>query len=266
MKMPVYFVSHGGGPWPWISDWDQMYAKLRLSLEQMPEQLPERPKAILMISAHWISRDELLVMSNPQPSMLYDYYGFPEHTYSIQYPAPGSPELAQQVSELLQAQGFAVRADAERGFDHGAFVPLAVAFPQANIPVIQLSIEQHYNPDYHLRMGQALASLREQGVLIIASGLSFHNMRMFNAQGTQPSRDFDAWLQETMTELSGEQRAERLRQWEQAPAARICHQYEDHLIPLMVAVGAAYEDPAQAVYHDQAALGSVTAASFKLGE
>ena len=265
MKMPVYFVSHGGGPWPWISEWDAMYAKLHESLVEMPGQLPERPKAILMVSAHWISRDELQVMTNPQPSMFYDYYGFPEHTYKVQYSAPGSPALAQEVRGLLEKQGFKVSEDAERGFDHGAFVPLAVAFPEADIPVVQLSIEKHYDPDYHIRMGQALASLRDQGVLIIASGLSFHNMRMFNAQGTQPSRDFDAWLQETMTQSSPDVRAENLRQWEQAPAARICHQYEDHLIPLMVAVGAASDDPAVAVYHDQAALGAVTAASFKLG-
>ncbi len=265
MKMPVYFVSHGGGPWPWISDWDAMYAKLHESLVQMPQQLPAKPKAILMISAHWISRDELQVMTNPQPGMFYDYYGFPEHTYSVQYPAPGSPALAQEVSNLLKQHGFKVSEDSERGFDHGAFVPLAVAFPEADIPVVQLSIEKHYDPDFHIRMGQALASLREQGVLIVASGLSFHNMRMFNAQGTQPSRDFDTWLQETMTQVSADERAERLRQWEQAPAARICHQYEDHLIPLMVAVGAAYNDPAMAVYHDDKALGSVTAASFKIG-
>ena len=96
MKMPVYFVSHGGGPWPWISEWDAMYAKLHESLVQMPAQLPQRPKAILMVSAHWISRDELQVMTNPQPGMFYDYYGFPEHTYKVEYSAPGSPALAQE--------------------------------------------------------------------------------------------------------------------------------------------------------------------------
>ena len=193
MKMPVYFVSHGGGPWPWISEWDAMYAKLHESLVQMPAQLPQRPKAILMVSAHWISRDELQVMTNPQPGMFYDYYGFPEHTYKVEYSAPGSPALAQEVRELLEKQGFKVSEDAERGFDHGAFVPLAVAFPEADIPVVQLSDPAALRQMFFLRPHHRIwlspnSSL--QGIIhaSMASALSTHSLQLFGCRRIPPCK------------------------------------------------------------------------------
>lgn len=265
MTMPVYFISHGGGPWPWVAEWQPMYTKLHDSLRHLPAQLPATPKAVLMVSAHWIT-DEITVSTATQPGMLYDYYGFPEHTYAVQYPAPGDPALAARVQTLLQAGGIAVAQDAERGFDHGAFVPMAVAFPQANIPMVQLSIRKDYDPAFHLQLGRLLAPLREEGVLIIGSGLSYHNLRLLDERGAQPSAQFDAWLQQTVVDSNPEQRATGLLHWEQAPSARLAHAHEDHLIPLMVAVGAAQQDPATLSYHEAHAFGSITASSFRFSQ
>jgi aromatic ring-opening dioxygenase catalytic subunit (LigB family) len=265
MTMPVYFISHGGGPWPWVEQWKPMYTKLHESLQHLPAQLPATPKAVLMVSAHWIT-DEITVSTAAQPGMLYDYYGFPEHTYTVQYPAPGDPTLAASVQTLLQAGGIPVAQDAERGFDHGAFVPMAVAFPQATIPMVQLSIRKDYDPAFHLQLGQLLAPLREEGVLIIGSGLSYHNLRLLDERGAQPSAQFDAWLQHTIVDSNPEQRATGLLHWEQAPSARLAHAHEDHLIPLMVAVGAAQQDPATLSYHEAHAFGSITASSFRFSQ
>lgn len=265
MTMPVYFISHGGGPWPWVEEWKPMYAALNESLQHLPAELPATPKAVLMVSAHWIT-DEITVSTASQPGMFYDYYGFPEHTYSVQYPAPGDPALAARVQSLLQAGGMAVAQDAERGFDHGAFVPMAVAFPQANIPMVQLSIRKDYDPAFHLQLGRLLAPLREEGVLIIGSGLSYHNLRLLDQRGAEPSAQFDAWLQQTVVEGTPEQRAAGLLHWEQAPSARLAHAHEDHLIPLMVAVGAAQQDPATLSYHETHAFGSITASSFRFSQ
>ncbi len=264
MKQPVYFISHGGGPWPWIPEWIQDYKALRHSIENIAKELPEKPKAILMISAHWITQGQLTIMSNPRPGMIYDYYGFPNYTYQIDYPASSDPTLAREIAEQLTRHGFVVSEDNERGFDHGAFVPLALAFPRADIPVIQLSIERAFDPLYHIRLGEALASLRDEGVLILASGLSFHNMKLFNAQGHKPSVAFDQWLQEQLQKPQQE-RIQALLDWEKAPAARIVHAKEDHLIPLMVAVGAAGDDPAIMNYHEDYAMGGVAVSGFRFG-
>ncbi len=264
MKMPVYFISHGGGPWPWIDEWRPMYETLNKSLEHLPAELPAVPKAVLMVSAHWVT-SEITVGSGAQPDMLYDYYGFPEHTYSIKYPAPGDPALAARVQSLLQAGNVPVREDAQRGFDHGAFVPMAVSFPKADIPMVQLSIRKDYDPQFHLQLGSVLAPLRDEGVLIIGSGLSYHNLRLLDQRGAQPSAEFDAWLQQTIMQSKPDERASRLAHWEDAPSARLAHAQEDHLIPLMVAVGAAGQDPANLSYHEQHAFGSITASSFRFG-
>lgn len=262
MKQPIYFISHGGGPWPWIPQWAEDYKALRESIENIAHELPEKPKAVLMISAHWISKGHLAVMTNTNPSMFYDYYGFPEHTYHIQYPAPGQPNLARDIGNRLANKGFEVKEDDERGYDHGAFVPLALAFPKADIPIVQLSIEKSFNPLYHIRLGEALAELREEGILIIASGLSFHNMRLFNEQGYEPSAEFDQWLHQQLVKPQAE-RVQALINWEKAPSARIVHKHEDHLIPLMVAIGAAGEDKVHINYHEDRTMGGVTVSGFK---
>jgi aromatic ring-opening dioxygenase catalytic subunit (LigB family) len=196
--------------------------------------------------------------------MEYDYHGFPEHTYRIRYPAPGAPLLAQRVAALLQAAGLPAALDPARGFDHGTFAPLAVMYPQADVPVLQLSLKHGHDPAEHLAAGRALAPLRDEGVLIVGSGLSFHNLRLRGPGATAPSALFDAWLRETLEEHTATERSARLLQWAQAPAARVAHPQEDHLLPLMVAVGAAEADAAATVYHETMAWTGWTVSSWRL--
>lgn len=237
-KMPVYYLSHGGGPWPWMEERREAHADLAQSLRQIPSDLPQTPTAILMVSAHWESQSTLLVQSHPKPPMVYDYYNFPPHTYEVLYPAPGQPELAQQVQQLLQSAGINAALDAERGFDHGAFVTAFVMYPEANIPIVQVSIDANYDPAQHLALGAALKPLREQGVLIVGSGASYHNLRMMGPEGAVPSVEFDDWLEAALVNTKLAERSAHMKNWTEAPSARIVHAREDHLVPLFVAVGA----------------------------
>lgn len=251
--LPTLFISHGGGPWPWL-DWGgrNPFEPLAAYLRGIPGSLGLKPAAVLMISGHW---DERLftVMTHPRPPMLHDYYGFPPETYQVRYTAPGSPELARKVRELLAVASIPSGEDPERGFDHGAFVPLAVMLPEADIPVVQLSIRRDYDVEAHLAAGRALAALRSEGVLIIGSGLSYHNLREMMGGGSTVTRDsqaFDAWLTEVVCDPDTDQRDRELTRWSQAPAARRCHPREDHLIPLLVAAGAAGRDRAIRTFND----------------
>ncbi|HQQ62527.1 MAG TPA: class III extradiol ring-cleavage dioxygenase [Pseudomonadales bacterium] len=260
--LPTYFISHGGGPWPWMMGQMQgEYDHLAAALGDMPRQIGVTPKAVLVISGHWEER-EFTVMANPRPPMIYDYGGFPEHTYHIRYAAPGAPLLAERVCELIRQAGFPARQDAQRGFDHGTYTPLALMYPNADVPVVQLSMRQGYDPRDHIAVGRALASLRHEGVLIVGSGLSYHNLRMFGPAAKEPSMQFDRWLQETLLTSSPSERINRLVDWESAPAARLVHPREDHLLPLMVAVGAAENDVASCVYHEDNFFGSISVSSF----
>lgn len=263
MRQPVYFVSHGGGPWPWMAEAQSAYATLAAALRAIPAALPEAPDAILMVSAHWETAHGLQLGSHPNPGMVYDYYGFPPHTYDIRYPAPGAPGLAQHAAELLNAQGIAATLDPERGYDHGAFVPAYVIAPDAHIPMVQLSIDAGYDPARHLAIGAALAPLRDDNILIIGSGLSYHNLRRMGPTGRLPSAQFDAWLQAVVVDGPVGERPARLMQWERAPAARVAHTREDHLMPLHVAAGAAGHDSATCVYHEADAFGGITVSSFR---
>lgn len=262
-RMPTYFISHGGGPWPWMPDWRAMFANLEASFVQMVKDLPERPKAILMISGHW-EDDSFAVMSGANPPMVYDYSGFPPETFQIVYPAPGAPDLAAQAAGLIAAAGLPVRLDEKQGFDHGCFVPAYVMYPDASVPVFQVSLRHGYSPEEHFALGRALAPLRDEGVLIVGSGLSYHNLRLFGPGARVPSTAFDAWLAETMAKAPTE-RTDRLIHWEQAPYARVCHAQEDHFVPLFAALGAAEGEPATMVYHDEGLFGGVTASSYRIG-
>jgi len=264
-RMPTYFLSHGGGPWPWLTgDLRDAMAELEDSLQRLPGELPAAPKAILMISGHW-EAPAFTVQTNPNPPMFYDYGGFPEYTYSIQYPAPGSPALAGRVGELLSRAGIPVREDAERGFDHGMYSVLAPAWPDADVPVVQLAIKQSFDPEEHLAVGRALAPLRDEGILILGSGFSYHNLRLIGAAAAVPSAEFDDWLGTTLIDSTPAERTVRLREWAKAPSARIAQPREDHLIPLMVAVGAAEDEPATRSYYQNDWFGGVTASSFRFG-
>jgi aromatic ring-opening dioxygenase catalytic subunit (LigB family) len=262
-RLPTYFISHGGGPWPWIKDlvpWN--FNVLERSLKDLPRELPVAPKAILAISGHWETK-QLAVQASPHPPMLYDYSGFPEFTFHLKYPAPGDPALARRVQQLLTSAGFPTDLDADRGYDHGVFAPFYVMYPEARMPIVQLSLRADYDPAAHLAMGRALAPLRSEGVLIVGSGLSYHNFR--NAAGAAPSKEFDSWLTETLCQTPLPVRSQKLVGWSTAPSARLCHPQEDHLIPLMVAVGAAEDESGTRTYHEETLFGVFTASAYRFG-
>jgi aromatic ring-opening dioxygenase catalytic subunit (LigB family) len=225
--------------------WDKMAAWLR----QMRETIGAVPKAILVISGHWEAH-EVSITSSSHPGLIYDYYGFPEHTYQLTWPAPGAPEVASRIQALLGDAGIPARLDPERGFDHGVFIPFKLVFPEAEIPTVALSLRADLDPEFHLRLGKALAPLREQGVLIVGSGMSYHNLRAFGPAGAEDSRRFDAWLTAAATNPDPMARERELVRWESAPSARRAHPREEHLLPLMVAAGAAGDDIGERVYQD----------------
>ena len=240
--MPVVFVPHGGGPMPLLGD--SNHRELVKFMQSLAADMP-RPSAILVVTAHW-EEEVVSITHSPAPGMLYDYYGFPPESYEFVYPAPGNPELAKHIQQLLHAQAIDSRLDNQRAYDHGTFVPLMLMYPAADIPVVQLSLLASLNPAEHIAIGKALAPLREQGVLIVGSGMSFHNMRAFFSGDPAVkgrSEVFDDWLTETLTssQLTNSTREERLRDWTSAPQARFCHPREEHLLPLQVCFGAASE-------------------------
>ena len=248
-RMPVVFLPHGGGPWPFVdlgfdkTETEDLASYLR-SVRGLP---PEPPRALLVVSAHW-EEPVPTVMSGERPPMLYDYYGFPAAAYQLKWPAPGNPTLAARVRDLLGQAGFPAGEDQKRGFDHGAFVPLKLTYPEAEIPTVQLSLKQGLDPAEHIAMGRALGPLRDEGVFIIGSGMTFHNLRAFrDPRAASISEAFDGWLRESVP-LEPPLRNERLVLWSKAPSARMAHPREEHLLPLMVAAGAAGDDRATIGY------------------
>ena len=248
-RMPVVFLPHGGGPWPFVetgigSKAEQ--AELATYLRSVADVPKVRPRALLVISAHW-EEPVPTVMNGPKPPMLYDYYGFPPESYQITWPAPGEPVLAQRVRNLLSLGGFESAENDQRGFDHGTFVPLKLAYPNADLPTVQLSLKRGLDPSEHLAMGRALAPLRDEGVFIVGSGMTFHNLRAFGPQSSQVAESFDSWLRAT-TVLGQSERDRGLIAWASAPGARQAHEREEHLLPLMVVAGAAGADRASVPY------------------
>jgi aromatic ring-opening dioxygenase catalytic subunit (LigB family) len=249
-RMPVAFLPHGGGPWPFVElgfgakhELDELADYLR-SVKSLPS---EPPKALLVVSAHW-EESVPTVMTSTAPPMLYDYYGFPPESYKITWPAPGSPAVASRVRELLESAGFDTAEDPKRGFDHGTFVPLKLTYPDADVPVVQLSLRRGLDPKEHLAMGKALAPLRDEGVFIIGSGMTFHNLRAFSPAAAPVAAEFDEWLRKTAV-LPEDARNQGLIAWASAPAARQAHPREEHLLPLMVIAGAAGADQATIPYN-----------------
>jgi aromatic ring-opening dioxygenase catalytic subunit (LigB family) len=238
-RMPVVFLPHGGGPWPWIREmYDDNLAKYLAAVPGLPKT---PPKALLVISAHW-EESVPTVMTSAKPPMLFDYYGFPPDTYKLEWPAPGEPALASRVRELLGKAGIESAANDERGFDHGTFVPLKLAYPDAQVPTLQLSLQAGLDPAQHLAIGRALAPLRDEGVFIIGSGMSYHNMRGFrDPSANAAAAIFDTWLQTAAT-AEPAIRDRELTAWAKAPSAREVHPREEHLLPLMVIAGAAGND------------------------
>jgi aromatic ring-opening dioxygenase catalytic subunit (LigB family) len=265
---PTIYLSHGGGPCFWM-DFPPPFGPgafdpLRAYLTGLIPSLAAPPRAILMISAHWEATVPT-VGSAAAPPMLFDYYGFPDYTYRLSYPAPGSPALAAKVQNLLTKAGIPNAADPARGFDHGVFVPMLMIDPTAALPVVTLSLQRGLDPAQHLAIGSALAPLRQEGVLILGSGNSYHNLEsFFDGNDDAASQLFDDWLQAAATHPDPATRAALLTQWKTAPAARICHPRAEHLLPLMVVAGAAGPDLGHCSFRD--APGGKTISGFTFGQ
>jgi aromatic ring-opening dioxygenase catalytic subunit (LigB family) len=253
MRQPTFYIPHGGGPCFFMDDGrgpPDMWAKMAGFLADLIPSLPERPKAILIVSGHW-EEPRFTVHDGAQPPLLYDYYGFPEHTYRLRWDAPGAPDIAARAAALLEEAGFDTGHEEARGWDHGVFIPMKVAVPHADIPTAQLSLRAGLDPDQHIAAGRALAPLRDEGVLILGSGMSFHNLRVRGPQVTPYAEAFDAGLTGAVTEPDPARRAERIADWASLPNARLAHPREEHLLPLMVAAGAGGDDPARHVFQDE---------------
>lgn len=235
--LPSLYIPHGGGPCFFMDDPQGMWTPLADYLRGLPGSLAGKPKAILVVSGHWETRG-FAFTGGENPSLLFDYYGFPPHTYALRYDAPGDPDLARRAAGLLIDAGFTAGVDYARGWDHGVFVPLKLAFPDADIPVVEMSLDRSLDPALHSSAGRALAPLRDEGVLIVGSGMSFHNMRAYGDPRALPySQAFDQWLTAAAAAEPAE-RAKLFAGWADAPAGRVAHPREEHLIPLMVAAGA----------------------------
>ena len=249
-RAQIVYFSHGGGPLPILGD--ASHRAMIDFMRRLPAQL-SRPEAIVVISAHW-EETAATLLGAANPPMFYDYYGFPDQAYEITYPAPGSPELAQRIAEVLRRSKVEARIDAQRGFDHGLFIPLKMMYPQADIPALQLSLLRGLNPAAHIALGQALRALLPEHILVVGSGFSFHNLRAFDWEGANtPDAGNDAfqdWLIEVCTgSLAQSEREQRLMQWQKAPSARYCHPREEHLLPVHVCAGMA-DKPARVVFDD----------------
>lgn len=247
---PTFFINHGGGPCFFLQPGPMRAAwhDLETYLQEFANTLAEPPRALLVISGHW---EEAMPTVNtaPRPPLLFDYGGFPEDTYRLTWPAPGAPSLANRVRTLLSEAGIPSGSEGVRGWDHGVFVPLKVMYPAATIPLVQLSLQHGLDPEAHLAIGRALKPLRDEGVLILGSGQSYHNMHGFSGRVAPDSKAdaFDAWLRAAM--VDGRKRDTALVNWAQAPGARDAQPHEDHLLPLMVAAGAATGEPGTVHFH-----------------
>ena len=265
-RMPALFIPHGAGPC-FFMDWNprDAWEPTAAFLRSIPASLPAPPKAIVLVTAHWLAPQPCLCAA-PLPGLFFDYYGFPPHTSEVTYPAPGARGVAARVAGLLADAGLPAVLDAQRGYDHGTFIPLKVAFPDADVPVLQLSLLSSLDAAEHLRLGQALAPLRDEGVLIIGSGMSYHNMRGYGDPRSTPiAAEFDRWLTETVA-LPAAERHARLAAWDSAsgPAGRLSHppRAEEHLLPLHVVAGAAGEDAGRKVFGDQVMAVDISAFRF----
>ena len=256
-RLPTLFVSHGS-PMHAVDPGGAGRAWRALA-----DALP-KPRAILIASAHWETSLPMLT-GGSRLETIHDFGGFPDELYRIRYDAPGSPELALRVQSLIAAAGLPVQIDPERGYDHGMFSPMAAIYPKADVPVVQLSLRRGLDPAEHLVLGRALAPLRDEDVLIVGSGLSYHNLRNFGPQAHGVSKAFDDWLDAAVVKGAPAERAAHLQNWEAAPAARMAHPREEHLIPLMVAVGAAEADAGQRIYHEDAFMGGLVVSSYRFG-
>jgi len=243
-RYPTVFVNHGGGPMPLLGKQPDLVRHMKDVVAN--ELLPRygRPTSIVVLSAHWEGKrsGKIEITSSPNPKMVYDYGGFPPETYRYQYPSPGSPELAHQIQQLLGNRGIDSVLDDTRGYDHGVFVPLMIMFPRADIPVVAVSLDASLNANKNIEIGRALEPLRDEGVLVLGSGYTFHNLpAVFNPtpRTIGASLQFNDWLKDTILNADSDRLLEELGRWEDAPGARIAHPREEHLLPLFMVAAAA---------------------------
>jgi 4,5-DOPA dioxygenase extradiol len=249
MTLPSLFLSHGSPTLP-LTD-----TPARSFLSEFSGTLA-RPSAILVVSAHW-ETSVPTISAVDRNDTIHDFRGFPQALYELRYPAPGSPAVAARTADLLRASGIDCRIDRSRGLDHGAWVPLLLMYPQADIPVLQLSLQPHLGTAHHLRMGRALAPLRQEGVLIIGSGSMTHDLSEFRGHGpNDPAPDwvtaFADWFHSALTAGRTDDLLDYRRQ---APFAVKNHPSEEHLLPLYVAMGAAGENAGAERLHASATYG-----------
>lgn len=259
-RLPTLFVSHGA---PTLAVED---GEAHRFLAGLGEQLG-KPKAVLMVSAHYESPAPTVTAAD-RPETIHDFGGFPHELYEIQYPAPGDPPLAGRVAGLLNEAGLDARADPGRGLDHGAWVPLLLMYPDADVPVVQLAIDPPRGPAYHLRLGELLRPLREQGVLIIGSGGATHNLRLFF--GSAPDapvpdwvREFGEWLAKA---IDHDRRDDLVHYRERGPRAADNHPTEEHYVPLLVALGAMAPDEPRRRIHTSHTHGALMMDAYQFGD
>ena len=240
-KGTVLFIPHGGGPLPILGD--PRHKEIIKFLKNIKFRI-NKPSSIIVISAHW-EEDEVNITSGEKPSLIYDYYGFPEESYKITYPAPGNSKLANKIKNLLRAKDINSKLNPERGFDHGVFIPLKIMYPDASITCVQISLLKNLDPKKHIEMGKALSSLMDENILILGSGMSFHNLNILlsGSESTDSdnakNKEFDDWLVNVCAgdKLNNVEKEKALIEWIKAPSARFCHPREEHLIPLHVCYG-----------------------------
>jgi aromatic ring-opening dioxygenase catalytic subunit (LigB family) len=237
MTGAAIFVPHGGGPMPILGD--PSHKDLISLLKNEARKVIGQPKAIVLVTAHWETRNPIISGSSKH-ELLYDYYNFPKESYELKYDAPGSPQIAKKVYDALKAGGFHPEIDEKRGWDHGVFVPMMLIAPDANIPIVQLSVLESQDPKQLLSMGSALKTLRDDNIAIVGSGMSFHNLReIFSPEAPKGNTDFEQNL-ERISKLGAKERYEALVQWETLPGANACHpkQRTEHFSPYLVVSGA----------------------------
>ena len=265
MRLPTYFMAHGAGPcffMEWTHGPRDTWERLGAWLRNLSSDLRERPKAIVVVSAHWEAAP-IRINGLHRDGLLYDYNGFPAHTYALEYPAPGSSVVAERIQQLLAQHGIDSLIDDERGLDHGVFIPLMLAFPGADIPVVQISLHPSLAPALHLAIGAALAPLRDEGVLLLGSGMSYHNRPGPGEEARRLADAFDEWLNSAVGAPDLVQRSQQLCRWHEAPGAAQAHPREEHLLPLMVMVGAAGDEPVKATFAEKIA--GIPVSCFRLG-
>lgn len=261
-RLPSFFLPHGGGPcffmeWEPRNTWRGMETFLRGVVADIP-----KPRAVVVISGHWHEKS-FTAGAHPAPPLIYDYYGFPPHTYELAYPVQGDPTLAARIADMLGAAGLPAATDATRGLDHGVFIPFKLVYPDADVPVVPLSLHAGMDAEMHIAAGRALAPLRDENILIVGSGMSFHNLRllMTGQADTPQAKAFDEWLTAAATDAPAA-RDQALAKWQTAPGALHAHPEAEHLLPLMMAAGAAGGDAGKRVYHEKVMTAPISAYRF----